>query len=353
MKVVTITAKRQCRLVDRPEPRIAENVVKVRIRSAPMCAEYKFYAAGRTGGALGHEAAGDVVEVVHSGIVKVGDRVVVMPQSPCGACWLCLRGDYIHCESCVDLKQFCGTETGIDTYAESCIALDRQLVAIPESMSYDHAAMACCGLGATFGAMQHMSVTSGDTITITGMGPVGLGGVIHGVSRGARVIAVEPNTYRRALAATLGAALVIDPGGGDAAAEILEFTGGRGADKAVDCSGARAGRRLLIDTARRKGQVAFVGEGGELAVDVSDDLIRKGLTLHGSWHYNLNDVPRMMGLIAEQEDKIDELITHCFPLSRVQEAWELQLTGNCGKIILKDVPAEPVSYEEISSSSQS
>ena len=334
MKVVTITGERQCRVVERPEPRIAENVVKVRIRSTPLCTEYKFYAAGRTEGVLGHEAAGDVVEVADSDVAAVGDRVVVMPQSPCGACWLCLRGDYIHCESCIDLYQLCGSETGIDTYAEFCIAPDRQLVPIPDGMSYDHAAMACCGLGASFGAMQRMAVGSDDTVTIAGMGPVGLGGVIHGVSRGARVIAVEPNAFRRELATTLGAALVIDPVTQDAAAEIRRFTGGRGADKAVDCSGAPAARRLLIDAARRKGQVAFVGEGSEMEIHVADDLLRKGLTLLGSWHYNGNDIPRMMKLIAEQKDNLDKLITHRFPLSQVQEAWELQLTGNCGKIIL-------------------
>ena len=68
---------------------------------------------------------------------------------------------------------------------------------------------------------------------------------------------------------------------------------------------------------------------------VSDDMIRKGLTLHGVWHWNLPDAPQMMQLIRESGDKLAKQITHTFPMSQVREAWELQLTGNCGKIILK------------------
>ena len=107
-----------------------------------------------------------------------------------------------------------------------------------------------------------------------------------------------------------------------------------GADKAVDCSGAAAAQRLLIDSVRRRGEVAFVGEGGELTLHVSGDMLRKGLTLHGQWHYNLADTPRMMRTIRACGAQLDRLITHRFPMSRVQEAWELQLTGNCGKVLL-------------------
>jgi L-iditol 2-dehydrogenase len=334
VKVVAITGKKACCIVERPDPQIADDYVKVRIRSIPMCTEYKAYAKGTTGDALGHEAAGDVIEVAQPGTVSVGDRVVVMPQMPCGKCWLCLKGEYIHCQAIQDFRRICNTATGEGTYSEYCIRKDWQLIPIPKGMSYDHASMACCGLGPTLGAMQNMVVTAYDTIVITGMGPVGLGGVINGTSRGAQVIAVEPHEYRRQLAKELGAVLVIDPASQDAVEEILNFTNGEGADKSIDCSGSRQGQRLLIDATRLKGQLAFVGESGDLTIGVSNDLIRKGLILRGSWHYNLADTPLIMTIIAEQKTQIDKLITHRFPMDRVQEAWELQLTGESGKVIL-------------------
>ena len=328
MKVAAIVARREAALVDKPDPKPTKELVLIKILVAPMCAEYKAFRDGHETDNLGHEAAGEVVEVAQSGRAKVGDRVVVMPQYPCGKCPLCLAGEYIHCE------HVASPANGVATYAQYVLKQDWLLVPIPGGMSYEHASMACCGLGPTFGAMQLMGVDAFDTVLITGMGPVGLGGVINGVHRGARVIAVEPHPYRAELACDLGAEVCVDPDEGDALARIMDLTDGVGVDKAIDCSGVPFAQRLLIDAARRKGQVAFVGEAGDLTVRVSADMIRKGLTLRGAWHYNLADTPRVMEIIQDSPAQLDMLITHSFPLSRVREAWELQLTGNCGKVVL-------------------
>ena len=122
----------------------------------------------------------------------------------------------------------------------------------------------------------------------------------------------------------------------DALAQIRELTAGRGVDKAIDCSGVVAAHRLCIDAARRKGQVAFVGEcSEETPLRISPDMIRKGLTLIGSWHYRMQDTPAIMALIGQVGAQLDKLITHRFPLAAVQEAWELQLTGESAKVLLQ------------------
>jgi L-iditol 2-dehydrogenase len=334
MKVAAITGIREGGTVEVPEPKIRDNFVRIKIHVVPMCTEYKGFREGQASQRLGHEAAGEVVEVAQPGRVKVGDRVVVMPLWACGRCWLCRQGDYIHCQSTVDPLEYCGSETGAATYAQYMVKQDWQLLRIPDGMSYEHAAMACCGLGPTFGAMQTMNVGRFDTVLITGMGPVGLGGVINGVYRGAKMIAVETHSYRKALAVKLGASHVIDPRDPQALEKIMGLTEGLGAGKAIDCSGVPAAQRLLIDSSRRLGTVSLVGEGGEVPVYVSTDMIRKGLTVRGSWHWNLVDTPQMMKLIAEVGESLDQQITHTFPLDDVREAWELQLTGNCGKVLL-------------------
>jgi L-iditol 2-dehydrogenase len=321
-------------LVERPRPSSAEDVVLVKVHVTPMCTEYKAFKGGHPNDTLGHEAAGEVVEVAQPGKVRVGDRVVVMPQSACGRCALCLSGDYIYCQHSPDIHAITGSKTGTSTYAQYLLKQDWLLVPIPDDMSFEHASMACCGLGPTFGAMQRLQVNALDTILITGMGPVGLGGVINAWYRGCRVIAVESQPYRANLARELGAEAVIDPADPDSRKQILALTGGVGADKAIDCSGAPEAHRLLIDALRRRGQMAFVGEGGDLTLHVSRDMLRKGLTLHGSWHFNFADSLRLMQVIRASTAPIDRLITHRFPMSRVQEAWELQITGNCGKVLL-------------------
>jgi L-iditol 2-dehydrogenase len=336
MQQAAIVGERQAAIIETQTPRAQENWVVVKIHTAPMCAEYKNFLAGRPSTHNGHEAAGEVVEVAQPGRVKVGDRVVVMPQYPCGKCALCLAGDYIFCQHTVDFAQFTGTRDGSATMAQYLLKPDWLLVPIPDEISYDHASLACCGLGATFGAFERLATTAFDTVLITGLGPVGLGGVINARVRGARVIGVEANPWRAQRALDLGAETVIDPRDDTALAQILALTGGRGVDQAGDCSGVVAAHRLCIDATRRLGKVAFVGESGaDTPLRISPDMIRKGLTLFGSWHYNLKDTPKIMRIIAEHGPLLDQLISHRFPLAQIQAAWETQVAGTCAKVLLK------------------
>lgn len=336
MKKAVVLGERRSGIVAVPDPQPKENWALVKIHTAPLCTEYKAFAAGRIGEGFGHEAAGEVVEVAQPGRVKVGDRVVVMPQYPCGKCVLCLAGEYIHCQSGPDFVEFTGSSEGRATIAQYMLKPDWILVAIPDGISYDHASMACCGLGPTFGAFELMQVDRFDTVLITGLGPVGLGGVINGRYRGARVIAVEPHPWRAAKARELGAEVVINPGDDDALQQIMGLTDGLGVDKAVDCSGAPAAHRLGIDALRRKGQLAFVGESGaDTAIQSSRDMIRKGIRLMGSWHYNLKDTPKLMRVIKEVGPQLDKFISHRFSLEQIQQAWETQTTGECAKVLIK------------------
>ena len=179
-----------------------------------------------------------------------------------------------------------------------------------------------------------MTVDAFDTVLITGLGPVGLGGVINAVYRGARVIAVDAQPWRAQRALDLGAEVALTPD--DSTLEMIrDLTGGLGVDKALDCSGSVAAHRLCIDATRRRGQVAFVGEcSDETSIRISPDMIRKGLTLVGSWHYNLSDAATILRIIEEQPTVMEQLISHRFALEEIQTAFELQATGDCAKVLL-------------------
>jgi len=334
MKKVGIEGERKAALVEVPDPVPRQDWVVVEVKAAPMCTEYKGFVAGDRTVHLGHEAAGVVAAVAQPGRVQVGDRVAVMPQYPCGVCELCICGDYIHCESVVDFDTFTEGGEGRATMAQYLLKPDWLLPAIPAEVSFEHGGMACCGLGPSFGAFERMGLHTFHTVLITGLGPVGLGAVINARYRGARVLAVDSHPWRAARALDLGAEEVLDPGDG-ARERLRELTGGRGVDRALDCSGAVAAHRLCIDATRRRGQVAFVGECGEdTPLRVSPDMIRKGLTLVGSWHYNLRHMEGIWKVVRDSSAALDRLISHTFPMSRVQEAFELQATGACAKVVL-------------------
>jgi L-iditol 2-dehydrogenase len=334
MKKAVIVGERRASVVEVPDPQPKEDWVVVKIHATPMCTEYKTFDRGSQAQYLGHEAAGEIVAVAQPGRVAVGDRVVVMPQYPCGKCELCVAGDYIHCQDNVDFQAFTGSREGSATYAQYLLKPAWLLPRIPDGVPYDRASLSLCGLGPSFGAFDAMGVGAFDTVLITGAGPVGLGAVINAKFRGARVIVVESIPYRVERARMLGADAILDPADDRALDAIQELTAGKGVDKALDCSGTVAAERFCVDATRRKGQVAFVGEcQDDLQIRVSPDLIRKGLTVRGSWHYNLSLFPKIMQVIQESP-VIGKLITHRFPMSQIQQAFEVSASHQCGKIIL-------------------
>lgn len=335
MKMANVCGEKQARVIDVPEPKPIQNWVKVKVHSSPMCTEVKGFVAGDGGHGYGHEAAGEVVEVAQPCKVNLGDRVVVQPGTSCGKCELCLQGEYIHCRNWYNYEAFTGGKEGLATMAQYLLKQDWLLSPIPDDISYDLGSLAICGLGPTFGAMEAMRVDAFDTVLITGLGAVGLGGIVNARFRGAKVIGVESHAYRTKLALDLGADAVVDPADPDALKQILALTDGVGPDKAVDCSGAIPAHTLCLDAIRRKGHISFVGQCSQDSFfNVSRHMIQKGLTLHGVWHYRLADYFRILQVIRRSPDAA-RMITHTFPLNQIQQAWELQVAGNCGKVILK------------------
>jgi|TARA_Y100000310_G_scaffold317938_1_gene371412 threonine dehydrogenase-like Zn-dependent dehydrogenase len=321
----------KCDIVEADDPKVADNYARIKIYSAPLCTEFKGFTGGRGKGTFGHEAAGEVVaigdRVTHVG---VGDRVVVMPQNGCGTCELCTAGDHIHCRSLRDPLQVCGSETGIGRVAQYCIQQDWLLVRIPPELSFDYAVMACCGFGPAFNAMQAMNVTAGDTVLVSGLGPVGLGAVTIALYRGARVLGLDMSGHRRKLASGLGAQETFDPDEENVNTAIAAATGG--VQFSVETSGARSAPQFLADVARPRGQIALIGWGGPIEART---IIGKGLDIHGCWHWNhQRDREGMLNTIAGSGKLIDKLITHTFPLSRIEDAMALQISGLCGKVIV-------------------
>jgi L-iditol 2-dehydrogenase len=336
MKVVEITGPRSVRLVEKPMPNIAANYVLVKVMVAPLCNEYQAYAKGvylhgDRPDSLGHEVAGEVVDASPDASVKPGDRVVmVCGMFSCGRCELCRCGYHAYCLQPEDPRQICGSDSGDCGFAQYTIRPDWMLEPIPDDLSYDHASLAACGLGPTFGAMDRTEVKAGQTVLITGLGAVGLGGIVNAKARGARVIGVVRTPYRAELARRLGCDLVIGP----SLPDIFDATNGRGVDVALECSGQPEYQRLAIDAVARLGRIAFLAEPGRLSVRVHEDLVQRGIMLLGSVNINRYNARRLLEVIRSVPEQLDILVTHRLPLERIGEAFEVQAAYESGKILL-------------------
>ena len=334
MKKVIIKGKRQADLIEVPIPQPRDHWALVKVHATALCTEYKSFLIGKALSQGGHEGVGEVVELAQPSQVQVGDRVVILPQYSCGVCPHCSTGNDIFCENNLDFSAIFGTDNGRGTFAQYLLAPSWRLRVIPDDVSYEHATMAIDGIGATFGAFQMLKIGSTDTLLITGLGPVGLGGVVNACFRGTKVIGIEPTVWRKERAIQIGAEAVFDPNDPDILEKISKLTNGKGVTCAMDCSGIVSAQRLCLDAVGRRGRVAFVGESSaDLTIQASPDFIRKGLTLIGSWLYNTNDYPNVMRVI-QQSPLISLLVSHCIPMSQIQEAFELMVSGACAKVVV-------------------
>jgi len=333
MKKVVISGVKETKIVELPIPVPFEDWVLVKVHAVPICTEWKAWKVGRH--YPGHEAAGEVVAVAKPCEVKVGDRVTVMPGMPCGHCDLCRQGEYIHCQSSSNYREFVDYKIDGDTHVQYLLKPSRLLAPMPDGVSYEKGSLACCALGPVMGACDNMNVDPFDVVLITGLGPVGLGGVVISKFRRAKVIGVDCSEYRRNKAVELGADLVLDPDNPDIVNIIKSFEQGKGPSACLECAGEVSAQRLCIDTVRRRGKIALIGEcGDDLPIRASSDFIRTGITLFGQWHYNLNLIPKIMQVIKESP-AVDKLISHVVPMSGLSEALALNAAEQTAKVIMK------------------
>jgi D-arabinose 1-dehydrogenase-like Zn-dependent alcohol dehydrogenase len=268
----------------------------------------------------GHEPCGVVAAVgkdVDGRIVKVGDRVTLHHYQGCWDCAQCRTGWIQMCERTATVYGV----TGHGGHAPYMRAAVEAVVHLPEEVSFSTGAAISCGTGTAYGALLRLNVSARDTIAIFGQGPVGLSATQLAAAMGARVIAVDVSANRAETAKDFGAAHVIDASAEDPVESIIALTAGKGASKALDTSGAAAGRSAAVRCASAWGVVCFVGEGGEVTLNVSPEIIRKQLTLVGSWTINSADQADCVRFIADHGIQVDKLFTDRWTLDQAEEAY--------------------------------
>ncbi len=316
--------------------------VRAKVSACAICHSDILYAEGAWGGELpavyGHEAAG-VVEAVGPGVSHVapGDPAVITLVRACGRCPCCNQGFYGSCETRFALDEGSpladgsgaplvhGLRTG--AFAEAVLVEASQVVAIPEEVPLESAALLACGVITGLGAVINTAkVRAGADVVVIGTGGVGLNAVQGARLAGAgRIIAVDLSDDKLDAAEAFGATHGVNPGKQDLAGEIGTLTGGRGADYVFVTVGAKAAVDGAYDLLAAGGALVLVGMpalGETSAFDIVT-LANDSKRILGSKMGSSNvheDIPRLIGLYQQGRLKLDELITARYPLSEINEA---------------------------------
>jgi len=249
----------------------------------------------------------------------VGQRAMVHHYRGCGACPHCSTGWQ---QLCVEGVAEVYGATGHGGHARYMKAPASTMVTLPDELSFVTGAAISCGTGTAWGALKRLELTGDQTIAIFGQGPVGLSATQLAAALGARVIALDVSPERLARAKEFGAAEVINPSATDPVAAIRELTHGLGAHATLDASSSSDARRQCVQSVRTWGKACLVGEGGQMTLDVSPDLLRRQVTLIGSWTFSTVGQAECAQFIADRGIDVDALFTDRWRLEQGVEAYQ-------------------------------
>lgn len=323
------------------DPTPGEGEVVVQVKAASICGSdlglYRWSSAARglvpeLPVIVGHEIGGVVVDVGRNvSRVAPGDQVALETHIFCSSCRACRRGDAHLCER----LQVLGFSWNGGFADYTCVP-ESICVRLPDSVSASNAAM-MEPFGVAVHALQRAGLerVPGAGAVIVGCGPIGLLLAEVALRLGAaKVVCVDPDSYRRGLAERLGA-VAVAPVEGSVADWGEELGYDLGFDLGFEVSGAPGTFSFLLDAVRAEGTVVSVGESNQAeALDVTAYLNHKGLQLRGVFGRRLWETWDLaLSLVAEQGLDPSWLVTHRFALAEVDQAMETLRSG-AGKVQL-------------------
>ena len=287
---------------------------------------------GYQGVIAGHEPAGQIVEKGPGcRSFQVGDRVIVYHISGCGICNDCRRGYMISCTNGQFRRAYGWQRDG--GMAEFMIAEEKDLVRLPDQLSFADGAQVACGFGTVYEGLQKIGICGNDAVLITGLGPVGLAAGALSRKLGAeKIIGIDMLPERLELARTLGVCDVTLSAGPENVSQVRELTGGHGVERAVECSANAQARATAIRATRKWGKIVMVGEGGTVTFNPSPDLIHDQKTIYGSWVTSTWLMEELVERLVRWNLHPEDIITHRMALEQAGEAYALMASGRCGKV---------------------
>jgi len=292
---------------------------------------------------LGHEGSGVVAEV-GPGVTSLrpGDRVVPLWRLSCGKCEFCRRGKPALCPEGTRMRNtgrlpdgtsrlsYRGREVmhyaGVSTFCEYSVIPEAALLKLEVDVPLDRAALLGCAVVTGVGAVTHAArVQPGDSVAVFGAGGVGLNVIQGAASAGAAtLVAVDLRDDKLDLARQFGATHAVNAYNESTVETIRSLTGGRGVDHAFDAVGSPSTARQAFDVLARGGKLIVLGISNEPVSLPLAPMVFEERQVLGSFYGSgrpREDIPALAAMYRAGKLNLDRLLTHRYPLGRINEAY--------------------------------
>src|SRR5271154_4744262 len=320
------------RVEEVPVPEMGEGEVLIKVAACGICGtdiKKIFHGYVEPPQILGHEVAGTVV-TVGRGVTKwnLGDRVMSFHHIPCGTCFFCEKRSFSQCKQYKTTGLTGGFTPNGGGFAQYVKAMpwvaERGIVALPDNVSFEEATF-IEPINTIVKAVQKARIVAGETVLIAGCGPIGLQLLMVAKLTGAHIYTSDPMAVRREKSLTLGAQESFDPTNGKLVELVKARSGGRGADAVLV---AVAHPSVVIDA------LAAARAGGRVLLFAANDPVTKiefpasavGIDekeILGSYSAAADIQAEAADLVLRKKLPVMEIVSHRFPLDRIQEALEL------------------------------
>jgi len=332
---------------DVPIPVIGDDDVLIEIKAAGICGSDLGFSQGDLASILyppvilGHEFSG-VVDKVGKNVSawKPGDRVVSdNTGSVCGHCYACATANYLSCPERRGLGY--GIDGGFAKYTkilgETLKIFPGSLLKIPDGMSFEEAALLEPSCDTYRAVIQEGKLMPGEVVVVYGAGTLGQFSVqaarVGGASR-IIVVGLKKDKERFEVAGKIGATDFIFADEADPVAQVIELTGGEGADLVIDCAGANIVTKQAIRLLRTSGTLVKIGYDAAPFDQSLNEIIDREIKVIGHFGYDWVTWRNILRLWEAGRLSLDTIITHRMKISQFNEALETLKKGEAIKIIL-------------------
>ncbi|MFC1465716.1 MAG: zinc-binding alcohol dehydrogenase family protein [Candidatus Brachytrichaceae bacterium NZ_4S206] len=316
MTALTLTAPGRTAWVQRPAPEPGPGEVLLRVRRVGLCGSdlntYRGLNPLVTYPRIpGHEIAAEVLQA-GEGVperFRPGQLVTVVPYTTCGRCPSCRAGRVNACRH----NQTLGVQRD-GALTEFITTPWEKILASPKLSAAEHALVEPLSVG--FHAVERGRVTRADTVLVFGCGMIGLGAIAGAaLGRGARVLAVDVDDAKLALARRAGAAETINSRTTNLSARVRELTDGDGAAVTIEAVGLPVTFRAAVEEVAFAGRVVYIGYAKEPVSYETRFFVMKELDILGSRNATAANFAEVIALLEEGRYPVAETITRCVPFA--------------------------------------